>query len=36
MADCGDVSMLRARADGERHARKTRYLHHQDDECVHQ
>ena len=30
MAHCGDISMLRARADGGRHARKTRRLHHQD------
>ena len=32
MAHCGDVSMLRARADGERHRRKIKYLHHQDGE----
>ena len=32
---CGDVSMLRARADGGRHARKTRCLHHQSFEGVH-
>ena len=36
MAHCGDISMLRARADGGRHARKARYLHHQNDEGVHQ
>ncbi len=29
MAHCGDVSMLRTRADNGRHARKLRYLHHQ-------
>lgn len=29
MAHSGDISMLRARTDGGRHARKTRYLHHQ-------
>lgn len=26
---CGDISMLRTRADNGRHARKLRYLHHQ-------
>lgn len=30
MAHCGDISMLRVKQnDGNRHARKTRYLHHQ-------
>lgn len=36
MAHCGDVSMLRARADAGRHARKTRYLHQQNGEGVHE
>ena len=36
MAHCGDVSLLRARADAGRHARKTRYLHHQNGEGVHE
>ena len=34
MAHCGDISMLRARADTGRHARKTLYLHHQNTEGV--
>ena len=34
MAHCGDISMLRCRADAGRHARKTRYLHHQTAEGV--
>ncbi len=34
MAHCGDISMLRARAGDGRHARKTRYLHHQNAEGV--
>ena len=34
MAHCGDISMLRARAGEGRHARKTRYLHHQNAEGV--
>ena len=34
MAHCGDISMLRARADNGRHARKLRYLHHQNAEGV--
>jgi len=34
MAHCGDFSTLRARADSGRHARKVRYLHHQDGESV--
>ena len=34
MAHCGDVSTLRARADGGRHARKMRNLHHQDGQGV--
>ena len=29
LAHCGDISMLRARADKGRHARKLCYLHHQ-------
>ena len=36
MAHCGDVSLLRARADAGRHARKTRYLHHQNGEGEHE
>ena len=34
MAHCGDISMLRSRADTGRHARKTKYLHHQEDEGI--
>ena len=34
MAHCGDISMLRSRADAGRHARKTRYLHHQNHEGI--
>ena len=34
MAHCGDISMLRSRADTGRHARKKRYLHHQDAEGI--
>ena len=34
MAHCGDISMLRARNDPGRQARKTRYLHHQDGRGV--
>ena len=34
MAHCGDVSMLRARADGGRHHRTIKYLHHQDLESL--
>ncbi len=32
LAHCGDISMLRSRADNGRHARKLRYLHHQHGE----
>lgn len=34
MAHCGDISLLRCRTDGGRHARKTRHLHHQAGEGV--
>jgi NTP pyrophosphatase (non-canonical NTP hydrolase) len=34
MAHCGDISMIRCRTDAGRHARKTRYLHHQNDEGI--
>ncbi len=34
MAHCGDISMLRSRADAGRHVRKTRYLHHQNHEGI--